>query len=290
MAAKSGRMQFFIAFLMGIVILAMPFSYALFRFSGSRPEIPSASEGYYPQSSDSILLAIALKNDEKDLPNCFVLCRISPLEGSVTMAVLPPETLVEDAGSFYSADVVWVREGGKRGSAAIQATVGVICERWLEIDSQALVRLGDVTGAIDFTLDEPVSLENGLMTLPAQRQLIDGTRASLLINYRGYSGGEAQRLDMVARLAEQMIYQRMPMMSESLLVKLFETAVNNGLSDMTVGDFESRRRALTHMVSRGIEVNIIPVSGEHNENNNTFLLSSQTIEDIRQAMADKKAV
>ena len=154
LAAKSGRMQFFIAFLMGIVILAMPFSYALFRFSGSRPEIPSASEGYYPQSSDSILLAIALKNDEKDLPNCFVLCRISPLEGSVTMAVLPPETLVEDAGSFYSADVVWVREGGKRGAAAIQATVGVLCERWLEIDSQALVRLGDVTGAIDFTLDE----------------------------------------------------------------------------------------------------------------------------------------
>lgn len=283
MAAKSGRAQFWIAFFMGIVILALPFSYALFKFSkiGEQPQ-PKQEQSYYPQSSDSIKLLIGLKNDEGGEPDCFVLSKISPQNSSVTLAVFPPEILVEDAGSFQPADVVWDNEGAKRGVTAIENAVGIETDRWLELDSQAIVRLGDVAGAVDMTLEEQVSVENGLLTLPAQRQLIDGTRASLLMSYESYSGGERQRLDMVAKLAEQFIYQRLSLMNEHSLLELFETAVNNGSSDLTIGDFESRRRAFSHMTSADVEVNIIPITGEYSDDGESFLLSSDCLSQIRQ--------
>ncbi|MBP1577747.1 MAG: hypothetical protein J6C75_04635 [Oscillospiraceae bacterium] len=283
MAAKSGRAQFWIAFFMGIVILALPFSYALFKFSkiGEQPQ-PKVEENYYPQSSDSITLLVALKNDEGSEPDCFVFSKISPQNSAVTLAVFPPEILVEDAGSFQPADEVWDDEGAKRGATAIENAVGIEADRWLELDSQAIVRLGDVAGAVDMTLEEQVSVENGLLTLPAQRQLIDGTRAALLMSYDDYSGGEQQRLEMVAKLAEQFIYQRLPLMNEHSLLELFETAVNNGSSDLVIGDFETRRRAFSHMTSADVKVILAPVSGEYSDNNESFLLSSQCLSQLKQ--------
>lgn len=275
-----GIAQFFIAFISGILVLAIPFSFALFRFAGSRMDISSQPDSYYPQSSDSITLTIAIRESEKEPPNCILLCKIDPLDTAVRFAVIPPETMVEDAGKFDSVSNVWIREGAKRGSDALESALEVTSDRWLDLSSDSILKLGDVVGAIDFTLDKPLSLENGLSALPQGRQLIDGRRAAMLMSYSGYSEGEADRLKMVSDLAEQMLLQRMPLMTESLIVKVFETAVNTGSSDLAVGDFESRRRALTHMISRSLTVEIIPVQGDYNEGKNTFLPSAQTVSEL----------
>lgn len=280
MAAKSGRKQFWAAFFLGIVILSLPFSYALFKFSRVGEPKEEKEESYFPQSSDSIRLLLALK-DNFGMADSFVLTDISPQKSTVTIAVIPPEIPVEDGGSFRSAGEVWESEGAKRGVAAIESALGTTVDRWLELDRQAVAKLGSVVGAIDFTPWQAVSLENGLLTLPAQRQLIDGMRAALLIGYKGYSGGEMERLEMTARLAEQMIYQRLPLMNDSVLLKLFETAVNSGSSNLAIGDFESRRRALNQMCGGNIKVEIIAVLGEYSDDGESFFLSSQSLADIK---------
>ena len=269
--------QFFIAFLIGILVLAIPFSFALFRFAGNRMTIHSQPESYYPQSSDAITISVALRENAKGNPNCILLCRIDPPSNTVKLAVIPPETMVEDAGRFDAVASVWKREGASRAETALENALSVESDRWLDLTSDSLLKLGDVVGAIDFTLDASLSLANGLSALPQGRQIIDGRRAAILINYRGYAAGEQDRLKMVGDLTEQMLLQRMPLMTESLLVKAFETAVNSGYSNLAVGDFESRRRALTHMLSRSLSVEILPIKGEYNEGKNTFLPSAETL-------------
>ena len=54
------------------------------------------------------------------------------------------------------------------------------------------------------------------------------------MNYNGYTQGENSRLDMIGELLYQTISQRVPLMNDALLIRLFETAVNNGFSDMTI--------------------------------------------------------
>lgn len=276
-------MQFFIAFSIGILVLAIPFSFALFRFAGDRMAIQSQPENYYPQSSDAITISVALRENTKEKPHCILICKIDPPSNAIKIAVIPPETMVEDAGKFDAVASVWKREGGARAEAALKSALLVESDRWMDLTSDSLLKLGDVVGAIDFTLDASLSAENGLSALPQGRQIIDGRRAALLINYQGYATGEQGRLNMVADLTEQMLLQRMPLMTEALLVKAFETAVNNGSSNMAVGDLESRRRALTHMMSRSLAVEILPIKGEYNQGKNTFLPSAETLEMLSKA-------
>lgn len=277
---KSKSAQFFIAFFMGVFILALPFSYALFKFSANKKGIEPIEDKFYPQVTDSLSLITAVKNDTEDYPICFVMAEIDPYGNEICFAVLPPETLVEDGGSFHLACDVWDKEGAKRGAQALQTAAGIQNGRWLELDSEAIVKLGEVVGAIDFTLSEEISIENGLMVLPEDRQLIDGTKAVLLINYDGYSNGEKGRLDIIGELIFQTVAQRIPMMNDALLIRLFETAVNNGVSDMKIGDFEARRRAISHMVKNDFEVREIKITGEYSGEDNTFLLSSSSIENL----------
>lgn len=277
---KSRTAQFFIAFFMGLFILALPFSYALFKFEISKRLEEPQPERFYPQVSDSIVITAAIKNKETEDPMSFVLCRIDPYQNAIKFAVLPPETLVEDAGGFYMASKVWGDEGARRGAQALQSAAGIENGRYIELDSEAIVKLGETIGAIDITLDEEISLENGLMTLSKQRQLIDGTKAALLMNYRGYSGGETQRLGMIEKLFSQVLNQRCTLLNDALLQRIFETAVNSGYSDLTIGDFESRRRAINHMLDNDFDIDCVTVTGEYNTENDTFLLSSDSIEKI----------
>lgn len=285
----SAIVQFFLAFLIGILVLAIPFSFALFRFAGDRMAIHSQPESYYPQSSDAITLTIALREKSKEKPNCILLCRIDPPANAIKLAIIPPETMVEDAGKFDAAASVWQREGASRAETALKNALAIESDRWLDLTADSLLKLGDVVGAIDFTLDASLSAENGLSALPQGRQIIDGRRAALLINYRGYAAGERDRLKMVGDLTEQMLLQRMPLMTESLLVKAFETAVNSGSSNLAVGDFESRRRALTHLLSRSLMVELVPIKGDYNEGRNTFLPSAETLELLSQTFSKSRS-
>jgi len=277
---KTKISQFFIAFFMGIFILALPFSYSLFKFEISKKKEQPKPDRFYPQVSDCIVITAALKNKKADDPTGFVLCRIDPYQNEISFAVLPPETLVEDAGGFYMASEVWGEEGAKRGAQAIMSAAGIENGRYIELDSEAITKLGETVGAIDVTLEEEISLENGLLTLPKQRQLIDGTKAALLINYQGYSGGEKQRMDMIAKLFYQVLTQRAPLLNEPMLEKTFETAVNSGYSDLTIGDFETRRRSVNHMMTNDFNIDRIDVTGEYDIENNTFFLSTESIENI----------
>ncbi len=285
---RSKTAQFFIAFFMGVFILALPFSYALFRFSVNKKEIEPVEERFYPQVADSLSLITALKNRSDEEPICFIMSNIDPYQNEVSFAVLPPETLVEDGGGFHLACEVWDKEGAKRGAQALQSAAGIEDGRWLELDSEAVIKLGEVVGAIDFTLKEEISIENGLMVLEEDRQLIDGTKAVLLINYDGYSDGESGRLDMIGELLYQTLSQRVPLLNDALLIKLFETAVNSGYSDLTIRDFEARRRSLDHMLTNDFQVEEIEVTGEYSGENNTFFLSSGAIKALTDEFADRE--
>lgn len=89
-----------------------------------------------------------------------LLCALPhrPAAGEVRLCVLPPETMVEDAGRFDSAAAVWHREGGARGSEAIARVLGCRSDRWLELDADAFRRLCIVVGALDYTLEQPLVL------------------------------------------------------------------------------------------------------------------------------------
>lgn len=259
-------------------MLVFPFSAAFLRFSGGPTPQHDLQETYYPQSADALTLTVAGRTVWEEAPCCFTVCRIDPAAGEILLCVLPPETLVEDGGRFDTAASVWQREGGARGSEALARALGYPGDRWLDLDADALRRICNAAGALDYTLEQPLVLPDGTTALTAGRQLLDGTKLALLMAYGGQD--EASRLTLIGDLLREGIAQRLPMLGEGQLLTLFETAVNYGKSDLAVGDFESRRRALTHLATRPLSVRLIGVSGEYGEGGRAFLPSAQTLQTI----------
>lgn len=293
MSRKPGRAaQFWLSFVLGVLVLAAPFSLALVNYAGSKSGAPGQSDAqssYYPQRSDAITLTVGLRTQAKQPPHAVLLLRIDPTENALTFAVLPPETMVEDASRLDAVSLVWKREGGKRAETALETALEIYSDRWLELTDEGLESIGEVMGAVDMTLTEAVRMENGMEAIARGRQLIDGRRAAMLLDYRGYAGGEQQRLEMVAQLAQETMRQRVGMLSEGLLLEVFERAVNSGASNLAVGDFESRRRALTHMISRNPTVRQVTVVGDYNEAGNTFLPTVETLARLQGAFGQSGA-
>lgn len=277
--------QFSIAFFSGIIVLAIPFAIALLRFAGDKIPVSPAQEEYFPQSSDAISMAIALSETKSAEPYCVVICAVEPKESRVSIAVLPPQTMAESAGRLDYIANIWRQEGGEKAVTALSGMLGIGIDRWIMLNSSAIASIGEMAGAVDFTLKNPVGLEDGMLMLPAGRQIIDGRKASLLMANRGYEGGQEEQLEMIALLLSEGIEQRVKMQNEQLLELLFETIVNNADSNLSIGDFESRRRALVHMASRGAAVRVIEVNGEYNAETGGFLPYANVVESLQQAFS-----
>jgi anionic cell wall polymer biosynthesis LytR-Cps2A-Psr (LCP) family protein len=284
MARRSRALaQFALAFAVSLCVLAIPVSVALLHYAGQRLPDSASSEPYYPQTTDAITLLTAVRRQWGEAPSAFALLQIDPALGQILLAVIAPETMVEDAGRFDALSGVWRREGPARATQALSSALSVPIDRWLDMGAEGFIKLADTVGTVDYTLDAPLTLEDGTVVLTGGRQLFDGRRLSLLIFYSDYPGGETQRIKEIGSLLGEAAAQRVGLMSEAVAESVFRAAVNAGQSNLTVGDFESRRRAVAHMLSRDVSVRVIPVTGEYNAGENTFLPSAGALEELANA-------
>lgn len=284
MNKRSGALaQFALAFAVSLCVLAIPVSMALVRYAGQRLPPVESSEPYYPQTADAVTLLAALRAQWGEKPRAFLLTQIDPAQGQILLAAVPPETMVEDAGRFDALSGVWNREGPARGAAALSAALSVRIDRWLDMSAEGFSRLADTVGTIDYTLQTPLALPDGTVVLTQGRQLLDGRRLSLLIFHENYPQGETERMSLIGGLFEQAAVQRVGLMNESVAESVFRAAVNAGNSNLTVGDFESRRRAIAHMLSRETAMRTVAVTGDYNAGKNTFLPSAAALAELREA-------
>lgn len=283
---ESRLRQFTLAFAAGLCAMAVPFGAAVLHLAVERRVAPApVAEVYHPQPGDALTL-LAAGREGLDPPGTFVLIRVDPAGGEVALAVVPPETMVEDAGRLDALGGVWRREGPARAAAALGTALDLPIDRWITLSPDGFVELADVVGAVDHRLEEPLKLEDGSVVLEKGRQLLDGRKLRALMSHRGYPGGEARRLALVGELLCEAVEQRLPLMSGPVAEAAFAAAVNAGETNLTIADFESRRRAGAHLRDGLSNVRVVPVTGSYNDAQNTFLLTSESAVALREAFGE----
>ncbi|MEG1774208.1 MAG: hypothetical protein RR320_05080, partial [Oscillospiraceae bacterium] len=140
-AKKTGWAQFTLAFTTSLLVLALPLAGSLLYFTaGAAPrEAPSDAA---PQTAAPLNL-LAAKSAADGRPDLFVLARLDPSAGSITLCVLPPEMMVEDGGRFDALGSVWHRQGARRAVAALGGALGIGIDRWLSLSPASFIRLAD---------------------------------------------------------------------------------------------------------------------------------------------------
>ncbi|MEG2174193.1 MAG: LCP family protein [Oscillospiraceae bacterium] len=266
-------------------MLAVPLAVSLLYFQVDQPNVNAPlSEISDVATTTPLTLLIAGQNADEP-PGTIVLLQIDPTAGELPLAVIPPETLVEDAGKLDALALVWKREGGRRAAAALAAALDVSIERWLTLSQEGFIHLADTVGTVDYVLEHPLTLTDGSVLLPAGRQVLDGRKLLTVFSYQGYPGGEPERLSTVAQALTATLNQRIGLMNTQSAEAMFQTAVNEGKSNLTIADFESRRRSASLLRARSGPARIVPFLGEYNAAGNTFLLSTASAKAMIEAFA-----
>ena len=170
--------KFSICFLTSLVVFCIPFIGSAFNFIKSSHSQNFPEEVYHPNESDSLTLITAVREEISGTPEFFILLRINPMNNKISIAAIPCEIMVEDAGKFDSASNVWKREGAKRASAAVGNALSLSVDRWLDLDKSGLVKLIDTIGTVDYLLEEPLIIDK-MQILNSGRQILDGKKFSL---------------------------------------------------------------------------------------------------------------
>lgn len=268
---------FAVSFCVCLAVLGLPMAFAAFYLSSPPPPEASAPEipDYVPHSSEN--LTILLVGGAKDqLPSAMMLVRFAPADGEILLAALPPETMVEDAGRFDSAGGVWKRQGEKRAVAALSKTLQIPIDRYAAVDPDLFIKVVDLVGTVEYTLEEPVTLSDGAVLLRAGRQLLDGRKLSAMLSYRGIEGGEPARLRLLNELAAVALRQRLPGLSSAVADAAFKAVANLGRTDLAYADFEVRKQSLRYLAELENPISVLEITGDYNSAGNTFLLSPES--------------
>ena len=187
----------------------------------------TAGEPPKPAVSAEPLTVLLMRQAEE--PHTFLLLRLDPKAERIALVPLP--AALETAGG-EALGAVWRESGGARACAALEETLGAPVDRYLALPDEAAAALLELLGSVDLSLPEGET----------ERRILGGAQLLQAADESGLAGGE--RLALIDSMARAVLEQRLPLLSSRAIESLFRTAVNEGESDLTAVDFETRRAAL----------------------------------------------
>lgn len=277
---QEGWRAFLLAFGMGLVLLALPFAWVLVGYAREL-EAPAVSLPPPAPDADTAMTLLLAGTLTGEAPDGFWLLRAEPATGRIAVAALPPDLSVEHGGRLESLAAVYQKEGGERAAAQLSSSFSIGCDRYLALDAEGLRGVVDSVGTMEFTLPAPILLADGTQALPAGRQLLDGRRMLLLLTHDGDPGGESERLGRWGELLAEFLSQRVPLLDEGHWSGLFETAVTLGRSNLTIGDFAARQRALGFLSAHPISMQRVTLSGEFSVVGKGFLPDAAMLQQLQ---------
>lgn len=281
---KLDRIRYFMmSFAAAFFVLSLLF---LFLMTTSSPaahppvaeETTAPADEYYPAAEDCLTVLFYGVEFSDSVAGTYLLARFDPVRQGVTVAVLPPATLLGEetlADCYRYGGAIYARD-------RLSAHLGITIDRYVRMDLSGFIQAAGVIGTVEFELEEELALEEGEMafTLNAGPQLLDGRKAAAIIRHRQYPGGEAQRSEIITSLACAIIDQRIDVATSVLADKVFSSIINLIDTDISYADYEQRRRAAAWLAEKNSAIAYpLTLEGSDGEDG-AFLLYDTTLAQI----------
>lgn len=177
----------FLSFFLTFLIL-FPFSIVIVDFTIDKIEPEAAEQAsetmtYQPTKEEDLTILITVTELKSEPADIFCLARISPHDNSVSLAILPKETISTIGSKVGTLEELYDYGGINGAKEAVENLFFIDIDRTIQFDNQGLAAVIDYLGGVPFTLPETISFsENGkTITISEGRQLIDGSRFCLLL-------------------------------------------------------------------------------------------------------------
>ncbi len=271
---------FLLSLLISGAIFSVPMVLAGYIMTNSIANTENFTEGYYPERSDDFTMLLGGQLSEGSDIEAILLLKVSPLDGEITVAQIPPSLSVMSMGRIRQLGYVWANSGGEEALGALSETLGIQIDRFALAEGSGFIRMVDTVGAVELVTDEDIKLTSGGVFLPTGNHLLDGRKLFMLIT----GVEDRQVFDTLADMAVYTINKRLPTMSVTLAELAYNSVLNFSVSsNLTAWDFEERKPAFSYVVENDIIAHVLPITtDEHGEG---CFLTAQSVDDIREAFA-----
>jgi hypothetical protein len=208
----------------------------------------SIDEDYKPDAEDSLTVLFLGTRTESGEPGVLILARFDPAGTRVPILALHPRTAVLNNGEWEPLAEVYAYGGAAYARDMLKATMSIPIDRYVVMDYEDFLAAAGIIGAVEFELSEALTLEqDGFVTeLSAGRQLIDGAKAGALLS----DGSGSESLELKARLAAEIVNQRMDIALSAGIDDIFGMIVNRVDTDISYMDFYERKQAAAWLAER----------------------------------------
>jgi anionic cell wall polymer biosynthesis LytR-Cps2A-Psr (LCP) family protein len=143
----------------------------------------------------------------------------------------------------------------------IEKTLEVPIDRYVRLTPESFINAAAAIGGVEYSLPEVIRIEQDGAALELREglQLLDGRRTVQILRHNYPS--RTQSLEMLTKLAAEIVNQRRDVMLSTMLDSIFERVVNAVDSDISYTDYNDRKQAgeylarlpgnIAHVVSFG---------------------------------------
>ena len=263
----------------------------LFRANAPMVAAPAANipvepalQKVWPPGEQDCLTVLFIGQDKNDnSAETFLLARFDPVRGRVPAVCLPVHTAVHQDNLPVALSQLFRRAGERAVADALETLLGITIDRTVLIAMSGLDRIATVTGRVTFALESGISgdLSRGIADLPGGVNMLDAAKIRRIISCQDYEGGELQRCNITAKLFCAAVNQKLPMVLDSRLDKLYSRVMEASSTDIVAADFTSRL-ACARFMAQLRESPAVAVSVEGTEYSGHFIPEEECIKRIKE--------
>lgn len=257
------------AFSLSLLIMVIPMAGAMTVYFSRQASPPLAQAAEINRQVAPLTVLGALTDDKNGIA-AFCLMRIDGQNRNVTLALLPKDLMVEEAGQFSTLSTVWQKNKGPRTAEALKKALDIEIDRSLELRRSDFLAIYNLFGAADVALTEEITALDGRILLTEGRQLVDAKRCFELI----YSG----HLEAAGSVICNLLEQHMQKLSTSQAEALFNLAANSGKNDLSFADFELRRTK--NWKTEAVTATRVAIKGRSDPSAGSFILSADSAQSL----------
>lgn len=283
---KSGAGVFFLSFGITFAILMAAVTGILYWMLGeSSQEAQTSSQetaeevmGTPPGRSDGLNLLIISCEERTSPPDAYTLCRFDPEKSRILLVPVPPETVVTVAARTDTFAGHYDYAGSSNAVSAAESLLLSNMDRYVRISRDGAENIIDALGGLEHTFE--TGYETRQVSVPAGNHLLNG---NLLCEIMGSPPeGEVAETWRLS-LAGELITQRLNEEADDRMDFLMEVFWNNTDTDLSQFDYTTRRKAITWFLKDPDKrVEILPLSGEWNEEHTEFTPGEAVLAQLRE--------
>jgi len=223
-------------------------------------------------------LLIFISQSDSQLTSCTTL-RLDLVNGAVSVMTLPPQTVLYAEDGPTSLKDTYDRGKEPEALALFNRSFNTKIEKYLALTEEKSMELVKQLGGIDYTLPYEIHYEKDKkpITLLEGLSYFDSDKLKKLLDYPSFKEGKNHKYLLQSHLTCLFLNQYLPDMQTERIDELYSWLINNGITNLSVMDLESRKTYLISLIQAENDfASALIYSGSFSEDEALFTLSDDS--------------